>query len=366
VIPGARRIGLSVTSRTGLLSLGALALAVLAAACAPRAAPLVARPSVSTSASQPASVSAGPVRPAVGATGSASARPVPVAVGTAGAFGVGQRELVLTEPAHTGVAGERLRSRILITQLWYPVAVRATGSPPARGPFPLLLFAPGFMQCADPYADLLTAWASAGYVVAAVDFPSSDCRVGAAATESDLVNQPEDLSYALSRLLRLSSEPGNRLSGLLNPHEIAATGQSDGGDTVAALGANTCCADHRLAAVAVLSGAEWPLMPGRYFAAGAPPMLFVQGSADTINPPVTSAQLYGADAEHARYYLDLFGADHTVPYWGTNKVERLVVRVTLAFFDRYVLDQASAATAMTRDGNVNGVAALVANGRPVP
>jgi len=333
----------------GLAVLAALMLAVLAAACAPQATQLVMRPSANKSAS----------RPATGSTGSVSARPVPIAIGTAGTFRVGEHHLVITEPAKTG-------PRTLIITMWYPVAARGAGSPPATGPFPLLLFAPGFMQCAEPYSGLLTAWAGAGFAVAAVEFPHSDCLVGAAATESDMVNQPRDLSYVLSRLLRLSSEPDDQLSGLLDPHEIAAAGHSDGGDTVAALGANTCCADHRFAAVAVLSGAEWPAMPGRYFAAGAPPMLFVQGSADVINPPWTSVQLYDADTGHTRYYLDLFGADHWIPYQETSKVERLVVRVTLAFFDRYVLGQASAAAAMTRDGNVSGVAALVANGRPVP
>ena len=66
-------------------------------------------------------------------------------------------------------------------------------------------------------------------------------------------------------------------------------------------------------------------------------MLFVQGSTDAINPPWTSKQLYEADQERARYYLDLLGADHMTPYTGANPVERLVARVTLAFFNQYVL-----------------------------
>ena len=40
-------------------------------------------------------------------------------------------------------------------------------------------------------------------------------------------------------------------------------------------------------------------------------MLFVQGTADTINPPWISLQLYQADTAGTRYYLDLFGANHT-------------------------------------------------------
>ena len=225
------------------------------------------------------------------------------------------------------------------------------------------MFAPGFMQCDGPYSDLLDVWAGAGYVAAAVNFPRTDCRVGAAAYEPDLVNQPRDMSYALSRLLELSAQPGGVLSGLLSSRQIAAAGQSDGGDTVAALAADTCCTDHRLTAVAVLSGQEWPPMPGRYFPGGAPPMLFVQGSADTVNLPWTSVQMYTADQARARYYLDLFGATHTIPYWGTNPVEQIVAAVTLAFFNRYVLGHTGALGTMTRDGNVRGAAALVSGGR---
>jgi hypothetical protein len=60
-----------------------------------------------------------------------------------------------------------------------------------------------------------------------------------------------------------------------------------------------------------------------------------------------------------------FGANHRTPYMGTNPVERLVARVTLAFFDRYVLGQAGALATMTREGNVGGTAALV-SGEQLP
>jgi hypothetical protein len=92
----------------------------------------------------------------------------------------------------------------------------------------------------------------------------------------------------------------------------------------------------------------------------------VQGSADTVNPPWTSVQLYRADPGRARFYLDLFGATHTVPYVGTNRVERLVARVTLAFFNRYVLRLPGAAAAMSRYGNVRGKAQLASADRPAP
>jgi fermentation-respiration switch protein FrsA (DUF1100 family) len=334
---------------TRLIVAAVLVVLASASGCAGQPEALAPRPSGSTA-------SAGP-ETRTSARASATAATA-AAVGGDGSYRTGKRQVTFTEPAHTGPAGQHLGRRTLVTQIWSP-----RGS---SGPFPLLVFAPGFLQCPGAYSDLLRAWASAGYVVAAVSFPRTNCHLGTRAVEADLVNQPRDMSYVLTRLLALSARPGDPFSGLLDPHEVGAAGHSDGGDTVAALAASTCCTDRRLRAVAVLSGAEWPPMPGRYFPGGAPPMLFTQGTADTINPPWMSLQLYRADANGPRYYLDLLGASHLIPYQGTNPVERLIARVTLAFFDRYVLGQADALQTMTRDGNITGTAVLVSGGQPPP
>jgi hypothetical protein len=331
-------------------------------ACAPRAQQLTVPPGqtgITPSASSP-SPSASASAKRTTASPSPSPSPPPT-LGAPGTCEVRQLQLTLIEPPHKGPSGEALGARTLITQVWYPAGA-ATG----RRALPLIMFAPGFQLCAGPYGDLLSEWASAGYVVAGVNFPYSDCKVAATATETDMINQPDDVSYALTRLLDMSQQPGNALSGLIDPHEVAAAGHSDGGDTVAALAANTCCTDHRFTAVAVLSGAEWAPMPGRYFTGTVPPMLFVQGSADKINPPWASVQLYEADDDAERYYLDLFGASHTSPYWGTNKTEQITARVTTAFFDHYVLGQQDALATMESAGNVTGSAALVSSGTPVP
>jgi len=279
-----------------------------------------------------------------------------------GHFRTGLRQLTFSEPARTGPTGEQLGRRSLLTNVRYPLANGQAGARPARGPLPLIVFGPGFQFCDQAYGDLLRSWASAGYVVAAVNFPLSDCLTGAAATESDLVNQPGDISYEITSMLRLSRARHGLFAGLINPRQIAISGQSDGGDTVTAIAANTCCTDHRVRAVAVLSGAQWPLMPGAFFAKRPVPMLFTQGDADTVNIPGCSANMYHADRASARYYLDLFGADHTGPYWGTNQFERVVARVTLAFFNRYVLGQRASGPAMRHYGNVPGTAALFSHG----
>ena len=127
-----------------------------------------------------------------------------------------------------------------------------------------------------------------------------------------------------------------------------------------------CCHDRQVSAVIVLAGAEWPAFTGRWFSRPAPPMLFVQGTADTWNFPSASMQLYQADSAGPRYYLDLPDADHFAPYEGDGSPEPIVARVTVDFLDRYLLGQRDRAAAMWRAGKVSGTAVLVGAGHLPP
>jgi predicted esterase len=140
-------------------------------------------------------------------------------------------------------------------------------------------------------------------------------------------------------------------------------GHSDGGDTVAAMAAASCCRYRELRAVIVLAGAEWPPLPGKWFATPAPPMLYVQGTADTWNPPAASLQLYQADTTGVRYYLQLFGANHFAPYEGGSEPEPVVEQVTLDFLDRYLAGHSGAPGVMRRAARNPGVSELVSGGR---
>lgn len=296
-------------------------------------------------------------------TGSPTPRPSPperLPVGRLGGYAVAEQRLTIVDRSRP-----RLGPRVIPTVVRYPVIPAAAASVKlARGLFPLVVFAPGYRQCDGSYRTLLRQWASAGYVVAAVEFPRTSCYV-ASPDESDLVNQPRDVTAVIHYLVAISGRPHGALAGLVNPAEIGVAGHSDGGDTVAAIAANTCCRDRQVAAVVVLAGAEWPPMPGRYFARPVPPMLFVQGTDDTWNPPAASRQLYRADTGGPRYYLDLFGANHFTPYEGGGAPESIVARVTTEFLDRYLAGQRTALAAMHRSGHVAGVAAL-ATGGPLP
>ncbi len=91
-------------------------------------------------------------------------------------------------------------------------------------------------------------------------------------------------------------------------------------------------------------------------------MLFVQGTADTINPPAASLQMYQADSNGTRYYLQLTGADHLAPYEGDGTPEPIVARVTIAFLDHYLAGDGTV-RAMRRVGDVAGVSHLASAGR---
>ena len=306
-------------------------------------------------------------RPSVTPTASSNLLPVGGSaqkIGLAGSYWVGSDVFTIAEPAHTNVAGTAIPTRQLLMEIRYPLAGPPSKTKkPARGPLPLIMFAPGFMQCGLHYFDMLKYWATAGYVVAVVNFPKSDCKTGDAATESDMINQPYDVSYAITALLAMSKAKHGLFAGLLAPRKIGISGQSDGGDTVAFIAGNTCCSDGRVKAVAVQSGAEWPPVPGRWFARTPVPILFTQGSGDVINPPGCSVKMYTDDPSKTRFYLDMLGATHTEPYWGINRYEKITVRVTLAFFDRYVLGQPGQGQVMSKQGNKRHLAALYAGRR---
>ncbi|HLQ57235.1 MAG TPA: hypothetical protein VK162_23555, partial [Streptosporangiaceae bacterium] len=276
---------------------------------------------------------------------------------------VADRSLVLVDTSRAPLAGRR----VLPTLVRYPVipARAAAAGGLARGLFPLVLFAPGYLQCDGSYRSLLHSWASAGYVVAGVEFPRTSCHA-ASPDEADLANQPGDMSFVIRRLLAISGRPHGVLSGLVNPAAIAVAGHSDGGDTVAAMVANTCCLDHKVSAAVILAGAEWPPLRGSYFARRSPPILFVQGNADNINLPADSQLMYRADTRGPRFYLDLFGAGHLTPYEGDGSPEPVVAQVTTDFLNRYVAGQPSASAAMQRAGDVAGIAVLVHGKKPPP
>src|SRR6478672_3350098 len=111
-----------------------------------------------------------------------------------------------------------------------PRALETVVRIPATGRLhPLVAFAHGFALTPADYASLLEAWAAAGYVVAAPVFPRTGTHAPGGPTEADLVNQPRDLSFVITRLLAMSGRSTGVLSHEIDASRIAVVGQSDGG-----------------------------------------------------------------------------------------------------------------------------------------
>jgi len=281
----------------------------------------------------------------------------PIPAGTPGEYQVAEQWFTFTESSAS------LGTRTLQVDVRFPDTQPSAAAAPSAGRqrFPLVVFAPGYRQCSGSYSDLLSEWASAGYVVAGVNFPRTNCNA-AYPDESDLVNQPGDVAFVIGRLVTLSGEGQGALAGLIDASRVAVAGHSDGGDTVAAMAAMSCCRYPGLRAVIVLAGAEWPAFAGNWFDAPTPPMLFVQAAADTVNPPAASLQLYQADSTGVRYYLNLLGSDHLAPYEGDGSPEPIVEQVTIDFLNQYLAGRGTGPGAMQSAGNVAGVAQLVDSG----
>ena len=215
--------------------------------------------------------------------------------------------------------------RSFLTIVRYPLA-RNTG------PFPLIVFGHGFAVSPAPYARLLDAWARAGYVVAAPVFPLENADHRGGPDEHDLPNQPGDMSLVITELSDRSLSGSGPLAGLLDPRRVAVTGQSDGGDTALAAAYDPVVRDNRVGAAMILSGAEDPFAAPFTMPPDGPPLLAVQGTADTINPPGDTYAFY-RQAATPRILLKLLGAGHQPPYTEPGPQLDAVQRTTIAFLD---------------------------------
>jgi predicted dienelactone hydrolase len=258
---------------------------------------------------------------------------------------------------HGGAADDIPRR--LPTVVWFP-RVPAGTSAPSLG-FPLIVFAHGFDLTPTTYRLLLRSWARAGYVVAAPRFPRTSPGAVGGLDESDIVNQPGDVRFVIGRLLRANRSPASPLHALIDPAEVAVAGHSDGGETAFAVAFDACCRDPRIRAAIVMSGAELTL-GGGLSKMRAPPVLVVQGTADTINSPWNSTRVFDV-ATGPKDYLRLKGAEHLPPYSEPGPYERVVSRVSLDFLNAYLKHLNGARAKLMIDGKATPRLASMESGR---
>lgn len=240
--------------------------------------------------------------------------------------------------------------RALVTVVRYPVA---------GGPHPLIVFAHGYALTPAPYARLLRVWTKAGYVVAAPVFPLENAHAPGGPDERDIINQPRDMSFVITRMLAASAARRGPLAGLIEPHRIAVSGHSDGGETALAVAYDRHYFDRRVRAAIILSGARLPGM-GSDFPVASPPLLAVQGTADTTNLPQFTYAFFRA-APRPKYLLSLLGAGHLAPYTQDQRRLAIVERVTIAFLDRYLKHMPNAKRRLIAAGDVAGKSVIAAD-----
>jgi dienelactone hydrolase len=275
-------------------------------------------------------------------------------------YAVGVTAVTLVDPSRPGPArGDTPATpqRQIAVTVRYPTpggpgSPDAEGAPAAPGTFPLVVFAHGFDVSAATYAALEDQLASAGFVVAAPDFPLSSSVYAGDPVETDIPNQALDVDFVISSFDAGTGLPAV-LAGHLAPTKAGVTGQSDGGTTAALAAGNPCCDDPAIGAAAVLSGDD-NQAAGPWFGDGAP-LLVVQGDADDVNPPELSQQLYDDDTATAKMYVDIVGGDHLDPY--TTGSQREDIGTLLVDFFRAQLEGGSP-QAVVNDANVAGVLAL--------
>ncbi|MFC7527767.1 alpha/beta hydrolase family protein [Actinoplanes sp. GCM10030250] len=220
--------------------------------------------------------------------------------------------------------------RPLPTKVWLPAG---------EGPHPLIYFSHGLTSQPDDYADLLNAWAEAGFAVAAPKYPRT-WNQAADYDADDVVNQPADAQYVITEVLKA-------LPGRIDPERIAAAGHSAGGITT--IGLFSGSRDPRLKAGLIIAGRQMP--QPKPFSGTAAPLLFVQGKLDET---VTYEQAYGAynEVTWPKAFMELPRGTH-LPY----QDEPAVVATTTTDFWRWALSGDEAAKArLPQDASSTGAA----------
>jgi dienelactone hydrolase len=228
------------------------------------------------------------------------------------------------------------------------LVTRIASPSPLTGRHPLVVLAHGFGGNPARLTDLMTAWAEAGYVVAAPAFPRTNDgqRGGSTANDiTDVVEQPADVSFVITQMLQRSA-----VAHHIDPEHIGVAGHSLGATTTYALAFNTCCRDRRVDAVVLMAIAPMGLQsafPGKFRAAPRP-ALQIDADGDfvyqdtrnawpTLTGPKWLVTLHGGDARR-----------HSPPYEDApDPADRLVQDVTTAFWDLELKGDRSAGARLT-------------------
>src|SRR5215207_7135156 len=274
---------------------------------------------------------------------SSTARTLPSAArpGTYGVAELTETFVDTSRPTESANGQGNAPTRTLVTVIHYPQS---------DGPFPLIVLAHGQTGHPNKFNQLTTAWASAGFVVAAPVFPLTSNQA-AFATLGDYVNQPADMSFVIDQMLARSNDYNGPLSRRVDKHHIGVAGLSLGGATVYGITFDSCCRDRRVDAALVMAGYLLPYDGRNEFP--SVPLLIIHGNGDP-----RGRDPYGM-ASPPKYLMTLERPTHSPPFEDTpDPADELVVTVTVDFWDAYLYERRGALDALSSDAMAAGFATL--------
>jgi len=208
-----------------------------------------------------------------------------------------------SRPTEAGAGMPHQDQRLLPTDVYLPAG---------SGPFPFVAFAHGLNGHPRKFTQLLTAWAEAGYAVAAPAFPLSNDEVPGEATWTDLGNQPGDISFVIDEMLAANEDPASPVYGAIDPERIGVAGLSLGGATTYGVAFNDCCLDERPIAAMVLDGARLTVGGEFDFSRGLP-LMIVHADEDFALPYADAVAAY-AESAPPKWFVTLHEFAHASPF----------------------------------------------------
>ena len=165
-------------------------------------------------------------------------------------------------------------SRVMTGRMWQPES---------QAPAPLVVYSHGFMSSHSEGEYIGRFLATRGYITVAVDFPLTGASAPAGPLVTDVINQPQDVSFVLDQLLARNRDRNDPMYGRIDPLRVAAVGLSLGGLTTELVAFHSQLRDARSRVAASIAGPTANLTR-EFFSSRQLPFLMLAGGSDQIVP----------------------------------------------------------------------------------
>jgi dienelactone hydrolase len=225
-------------------------------------------------------------------------------------------------------------------------------------PCPLIVFCHGLTGHPDKFTGLLSAWAEAGYAIAAPTFPTTNDRVPSAPDNYRISSrQPGDVSFVIDRVLAANQDLDDRLGGRIDVERIAVAGLSLGGATTYSVVFGRPHRDDRVKAAAVFAGGLLPIM-GEVELDGHVPLLIVHGDEDAALVLSYAVEAWRR-ARGPSWFVTLLGAEHAPPFEDEESVhDEMVRRFTVEWWDATLGRDPDAYSRFEDQADIDGLSIL--------